>query len=200
MEIGLFFRRKVLFTFLLVQLYTLAWCQSEIIESKWKFDDMYDLCMEKYGIDQLLANGVYFEDIYRTALGHPYLCENEFTRGRVIYQNKSYANLDLKFDIYNGQLLLKQKQSEFNLVTILTNEFVSAFDLNEMHFRKISFPAMEPEFYQVIKGEGKMQCYYKWYKIRKESIKDEHSLIYNFSGEKRKSYLYFDGRLVQIHL
>jgi hypothetical protein len=185
MKIGLIIKRRVFFILLIIQVYTIGWSQSASID--------------KYGIDQQLANGVYFEDIYYNALGHPNLMGDTFQKGNVVYRNQQYYQLDLKYDIHSGHLLLKHHLPEIELVTILTNEFVASFDLNERKFEKISFPDKEPEFYQIIMDQGNIHCYYKWFKVRKESITDDKKLRYKFSGDNRKAYVFIDGQLIRFY-
>lgn len=176
-------------TFLFLMIFSIGQAQSISHSGIDNITKIYNLSQEKYGVDQLLANGVFFEDIYRLATGHPYFRMDNFSKASIIYHNKSYKNIDVKFDIHAQRLIIQLRQNESPLLIVLTNEFISEFSIFNMQFIKTSFDKQKPVFYQAINDSGTVQCYYYWYKNRKETINDDDQFIYSFSGDKRRSFI-----------
>ena len=172
-------------------------CQAQSInfQEEENVSVIYELSKEKCGTDQLLTNGVFFEDIYRLAIGHPYFLTDTFFKASIIYHHKLYEDVEIKFDIHSQKVLIKLEQKGSPLIIVLTNEFISELEIFGKRFSKKSFYNTEQEFYQMIDGSGAIQCYYSWYKNRRETINKDDKLISNFSKDKRRSYIFLDGVL-----
>ena len=193
-------------------------------EPKNKFEVISKLAMEKYGVDPLLVNGVYFENPYHNAKGHQFLLDGDFHLGSVIFRNKRYDEVRLMYDVYSQQIVAnhkvtkeirvklsgdelvseewlrqqiaaKQESNNEMLTNYLSNEFINEFWLNESHFKRLSLEDNEPEYYQVISENEQLKCYYSWYKIRYKSYDKGDYLSYSFSESKFKSYMLIEGKL-----
>jgi len=174
---------------------SVASSQSDLSKSTGSFEQVAELSERAYGLDQQLVNGVFFEDVYRGAKGHPYLFEDLFVMGSVVFRNKPYEKVLMKYDLYAQQLLISHPHEGFQMTSILTDDFVSSFEIYGMDFRKLSFSEGSPTYYQVISEKELLSCYVQWVKVRNETINENDSRQYLFAGEKRRLYLYMDGEI-----
>jgi len=124
-----------------------------------------------------------------------YFLEGGFQPGKVIFKDKEYDNVRLKYDIFKQQILILHQREDVLIKTILTDEFISGFSIFGLEFRKISLGGNETTYYQVLRVNPGMTCYHHWYKDRNESIRDDDSKQYIYTANKRKSYLDMDGVL-----
>ncbi len=158
---------------------------------------VFELAEAKYGTDQQLFNGVYFEDTYRNAKGHPYFSEDRFMEAELVYGRKFYAGVQLKYDLYLQQVLIHQDGPGQGLTTVLKKEFIESFSFGGMDFRRLVTDEGVSDLYQLVAGQEEegLQCYKYWLRERYEKISDENTILYSFSENKARTYLMFDGVL-----
>ncbi len=111
-------------------------------------NELYKSVDNEYGIDQVLVNGICYEDEYLGTVGHPFLFENQFYKGTLTYREREYQGLDIKYDIYKQQVILYIRQNNSIAWIIPPNDFISAFSLGDKLFVKHTFEGV-PGFYQV---------------------------------------------------
>lgn len=143
---------------------------------------------EQYGPDQFLVNGVRYYNTHTGCTGHKFFGNNEYTRGKLILENKKYHDVFLKYNLYDQQLILQhlyKRQIYYEI--ILSNSRIREFELEEKLFRKCYFPCTDTLFFQVLE-EGDLACYYHWSKVLIPT-KTETYWQGEFSGQKRTSYL-----------
>lgn len=157
-------------------------------------DKVVSLANEVYGLDQQLVNGVFFEDVYRGSDGHPFLLEDAFVEGSLVFRNKAYESVRIKYDIYAQQLLINHLHEDYAMTSILTDEFVNAFNIYGKQFQKMSVDAGSlPTYYQVLAELENLQCYVYWFKVRNESINDNNVRYDVFMPDRRKFYIQMNG-------
>lgn len=161
------------------------------------YSELYNYIQTEHKSDQVLVNGLYYDNYYRNAIGHPFIFEDVFYKGTFVYQNKQYKGLDMKFDIYEHILLISYILNNRNIRFIPINDFISEFRLNEMYFKKYSFPGMAPEFYQVIADYDNIKCLYYWFKKRTESSHFRVITSYQFYKSEKTRYLVLDNELLK---
>lgn len=152
------------------------------------WNELYPSVKKAYGLDQLLVNGVCFEEYYLGSIGHPFLFEDQFLKGTLIFQGRTYKDVNLKYDICKQQIVLYVTQNNSNIWIIPPNEFISSFSLDNLLFKKFEFQGTS-RFYQVAFDSENLKCLYYWSKIRYDS---DHQKNYNssrFTDSDRKSYL-----------
>jgi hypothetical protein len=146
-----------------------------------------------YGLDYNLINGRRYVNLYSTADGHPFLGENSFYRGNIIINNKSYKDVEIKYDICNQEILLQYKYFSGNTdIIILVEKFIDGFEMDGRLFRKYNFPETGPRFYQVV-SQGNFFCLYYWKKEFNKGL-SAHS-FFAYSPEKHLSYLVIDNKI-----
>lgn len=161
------------------------------------YSELYNYIQTEYKSDQVLVNGLYYDNYYRNAIGHPFLFEDVFYKGTLVCQNKLYKDLDMKYDVYEQKLLIRYILNDRNIRFIPPDEFISEFSFNEMHFKKYSFPGTVPEFYQVIADYDNLKCLCYWYKRRTESSHTRAFSSYRFYDSEKNCYLVLNDKLLK---
>jgi len=104
---------------------------------------------------------------------------DEFRNGSITYNNQNYFNLDLKYDIFNDELVVKP-YPETNYIQInLLKEKVDSFKIGNEKFANLKLlPATFKGGYyeETLIGKNSI-LYIKYYKEKRDIIKDEHFLI-----------------------
>ncbi|HKK62481.1 MAG TPA: hypothetical protein VJ951_07970, partial [Bacteroidales bacterium] len=118
--------------------------------SQTHYQMIYEKSSEKYGVTSLLLNGVYFDDPYIGARGHPYLGKDIFRKGTIVFRNKIYSNVLMKYDIDEQRIILNHNHPETRLVTILPNVFIESFKIGDDVFKNASFNGGEKQYYEVV--------------------------------------------------
>lgn len=150
---------------------------------------------EAYGIDQQLANGIYFEDIWHDAIGHPYFFEDAYVPAGLVYKQKSYTDVPVKYDIYQQRLLVWHNDPHAQYTSVLINDYITEFTINGKLFRRKLFKERAPAFYQVIVDAEPVGCYYTFSRKMDEVITDRDKYVPSFSETTRKNYLCLEGTL-----
>lgn len=156
------------------------------------YNKLYKYVSDEYGFDQILVNGIFYEDIYRKKVGHQFFLENKLYKGNLTFRGKEYKGLEMKYDIYNNQLILYVKNDISVAWIVPPDDFISVFSLGDKHFSKLNFEG-EPRFYQVVFDSEKLKCLYFWYKKMLETYDDRKDISYNFFDSEKKCYLVLNG-------
>ncbi len=157
-----------------------------------KAENVYELVELKYGIDQLLVNGKYFENIYINDLGHPYFSEDEFKKGYLVLHNQTFDNLKLKYNIWDQTLLVPYSHMP-NAAFIPPVDFIREFGINGHLFKKIKFENQKDQFFEEIySGEINLLC--SWYKSRDKSEHKVTFMAHKFSEPRKKLYVVVDNK------
>ena len=158
------------------------------------WNELYKSVVNEYGFDQVLVNGICYEDEYLGSVGHPFLFEDQFYKGTLIYREREYLGLDIKYDIYKQQVILYIRQNNSIAWIIPPNDFISAFSLGDKLFVKHTFEGV-PGFYQVIFDTEELKCLYYWSKLRYDSDHKRYYNSYRFTDSEKKTYLIVDDVL-----
>ena len=155
---------------------------------------IYEETLDKYGTAPLLRNGVFYEYPYFSAEGHPFLHDNNFSQGAVHYRNKYYPYVSIKYDIFHQQVILNQEQAGEMVQIKLTEEFVPAFSIGAMHFRKLTLEEASAYYQVVAEAPGIMSCRY-WHKSRNESHDNKAYKTFVFGEEQYRNYVLIGDRV-----
>lgn len=127
---GIFFK-KTATAIVLFMLILSSFGQSMASDSENSFVQIRAIAESEYGVDQQLVNGVYFEDVYRGANGHPYFPEDRFHEGSLVYKSKYYKGVSIKYDIYSQQLLLSYLKGNNLGNNGLSQQIISELEKNK---------------------------------------------------------------------
>ncbi len=159
------------------------------------YQKLFEQIQSQYGPDQTLLNGIFYQYPYRNAKGHPFFHENRFYHGDLVFNNILYKNMELKFDIFNQQLILNYYFNGNYTPLILPTELISYFSLEGKQFKTVCLKETGTAIYQVLGLNDSIQCLYQWSKQRRESDHLGQILSYKFTFEKRKTFLSINGEL-----
>jgi hypothetical protein len=81
-------------------------------------------------------NGTQYLNI-RDKYNHPYLGENEWMQGKILYNNKLYVVDKLKYDIQCDKIVLLVEIASGSFIMLPVGDFISEFYLSDKHFIKI---------------------------------------------------------------
>jgi hypothetical protein len=155
------------------------------------WNELYKSVVNEYGFDQVLVNGIHYEDGYWGKEGHPFLFEDQLYKGTLIFRGREYKGVDIKYDIFKQQVILFIMQNNSIAWIIPPNDFISAFSLGDKLFVKRTFQGV-PGFYQVVFDTEELKCLYYWSKSRfgSDHLRDYYS--FRFTDSDRKTYLIVD--------
>ncbi len=158
------------------------------------WNELYKSVVNEYGFDQVLVNGIHYEDGYWGKVGHPFLFEDQLYKGTLMFRGREYKGVDIKYDIYKQQVILFIMQNNSIAWIIPPNDFISAFSLGDKLFVKRTFQGV-PRFYQVVFDTEELKCLYYWSKSRfgSDHLRDYYS--FRFTDSNRKTYLIVDDVL-----
>jgi hypothetical protein len=159
------------------------------------FTTIYKMATEKMDASCLLLNGIYYENPYFNAEGHPFLNDGGFHTGSIVYRNRRYEGIRMKYDIFHQQIVINPRPEEPLLMILLSNEFISEFWLEGLHFRKDPDGGPGGSYLQVVWEEEQVRCYSSWYKLRYKSYRDGNLVSYRFTDHKQKRYLQVNGKI-----
>lgn len=159
------------------------------------FNQIYSAAEKAYGMPRELMNGALIENENQDVKGHPYFLDYYTNQGSAIYRGKRYSNLDLRYDLYDQQVLLIYVDNQVEYKLWLQKEFITEFTVENRTFI-FDTPGDEKEakIYQVIGEDGPVRVLY----FR------EKGLINMYAGnadkkaysEQKETYILMDNRLV----
>ena len=146
---------------------------------------------------QLLYNGRIWKNLYYNIRGDEYLFSKDFLHGSVTMNGKTFNNVDLKYDIYNDELILMVNAATY---IQLNKEMVTAFTLDYSNtvynFRKLPSNSQSAlSGYVNILYEGKTSLYLKF---RKEILKLAVDHKYDEFNQIQSLFLNRDGQYNKI--
>jgi hypothetical protein len=147
-----------------------------------------------YGLDQTLYNGKKYNYCPPAgARGNQNLFSPDYIDGSVTINGKCYQDINLNYDLFNQQLLLKyaDKQGAGNIIEV-SKAWLLGFRLGMMNFEFLNLEK-EPRFFQVL-GEGPVRILYYWRKnLDVDGTVGSYHLT--FTRAARDSYVLMDGQL-----
>ncbi len=141
---------------IIFQLPVVAQQQSD--EGRTDYKKLYKSVMDEYGFDQVLVNGIFYEDKYWRKIGHQFYMEDQLYKGAIDLKERNTQGIDMKYDIFDQQLILYVKHNNSLVRIVPLNDFISAFSIGNKFFSKYNFQG-EPRFYQVVYDTGKNEMF-----------------------------------------
>lgn len=125
-----------------------------------------DSLSKVYGLDPLLYNGMIYNSFNPVkAKGDQYFSSSSFTKGEVTIRGIKYKDLDLNFDIYKEELLLRYTTSSNVYNTIMISKaWLEDFSIGNIRFKPYSTSEAPNRLYQVL-GNDSIQLLYYWKKV-----------------------------------
>ena len=164
--------------------------------------DYYNSFDSNVGIENTgLYQGVIYTDKYRTINEKTQFFQTrEFQQGSVCYDGQCYYNLDLKYDVYEDEVLIRLVTRVGGGTLKLVKDYIESFEIDGHNFIKI-LPENTPSlnaygFYEVALESTSFTLFTKHTK-KSFDRKDRKSIYYEFlNGPSENVLLYKDAYTV----
>ena len=180
---------------------SLLYCQSESCIPIYTVQEVSLIAEEKYGLDDLLFNGVeYFAENVR-ANGNPDFEWDKSLKTSLFIKGHAYDNTNLHYDIVLDQLILTNVQKNFVEHKILLNSsFVDSFSLGDHLFINLIDTNENSEnrgYFEKIFG-GKSMFLKKYTKsfVDTYDLRNRHG---KFSPQSSTCFIYNQGILIKVN-
>lgn len=144
---------KKVFFFLLISILT---CNLLFSQNPHDLSDPFvvvkDSLNRVYGLDPVLYNGIIYASVYpKNVKGDQYFSSINYVRGEATIRGIKYKNLDLNYDIYKQELLLKylNPNNSYNIIMI-SKAWLEGFSIGNVNFEFYSTPEIPRRIYQVL--------------------------------------------------
>lgn len=148
-----------------------------------------------------LYNGKRYYNIYKSSEdNHNLFTSPNFLKGDVVYDGASFFNINLKYNLFNDQLIFKPDGDKGFINIELIRDKVLSFKLNDHHF--INSKTLKENnnlisgYLEVIYNTPSLKLYAKRKKTVTERIR-QNKLVYLFTNEPI-FYLLHNGKLSEI--
>jgi hypothetical protein len=158
------------------------------------YNRLYKSVLDEYGFDQVLDNGFLYIEKYTRKIGHQFFMKDQLYNGTLVYRGEVYKRVEMKYDIYDQQLVLSIINNNSIEWIVPHNDFISAFSLGDIFFSKYNFGGVT-RFYQLVNDMGKVKCLYYWSKQRSDSDNINYLGFSEFTDSEKENYLLMDGSL-----
>jgi hypothetical protein len=148
--------------------------------------------------NQILYNGRIWRNLYSRVRGDQFLFTGMFMPGTVSINGKFFAGLDLKYDIFNDELLIRSNQG---IIVQLNKEMVDGFTI-EYNNRRYDFQKIKEDTNE--SGEGYLNILYRGRLELLVKYKKEIQLLavdntYDLFNQYNRVYLKKDGEMYLIN-
>jgi hypothetical protein len=148
---------------------------------------------------QYLYNGRVWRDLYSHKVnGDEYLYTKNFLPGAVTFNSRSFKNLNLRYDIYNDEILILTNQGN---VLVLNKEMVDSFNLEYEdiihNFENLGVDSMDMlKGYVEVLYKGNTSLYIKHIKVISRLAQGKP---YDSFEETHRAYLLKDGKTYRVN-
>lgn len=130
-----------------------------------------------------LFNGLRYLEEFRTLNNnHKFFSTSQFIKGNLIYDGQSYYDIDMKYDLFEDQVIVNLQGKSGNSITELNADRIEQFTLNGITFnRVITNNENLNGFYAIITDNKGVLCYKRYRKSQKKYIQNKN-IYYKFSA------------------
>lgn len=160
------------------------------------YNRLYKSVLDEYGFDQVLDNGFLYTERYTRKIGHQFFMKDQLFNGTLVYRGEVYKGIEMKYDIYDQQLVLSIYNNNSTEWIVPHNDFISVFSLGDKFFSKYNFGGVT-RFYQVVTDIGKVKCLYYWFKQKYTSTNIINMGFTEFTDNEKENFLVIDSSLKQ---
>jgi hypothetical protein len=186
----------LVFSLFILSISLTLFAQEQSHNTRTDYNKLYKSVIDEYGFDQVLDNGFLYDEKYYRKIGHQFFMKDQLYNGTLIYRGEVYKGVEMKFDIYNQQLVLSITNNNSIEWIVPHNDFISAFSLGDKIFSKYNIGGVT-RFYQLVSDTGKVKCLYYWFKQRFDSENINYLGFSEFTESEKENYLLLDGSLIK---
>jgi hypothetical protein len=140
-----------------------------------------------------IFDGIEYREKYVTINGnHKYFQTSEYLIGNIIYNEQPYYDIEMKYDLYNDELIVKLRNNIGFFVIKLIKEKIDNFTINNHSFVKITSndKKFNSEIFEILFKSNDLILYKKHKKFRKEHL--DKKFAYSEFSYKKEYLLYFN--------
>lgn len=149
-----------------------------------------------------LFNGSIYKEKYITKNGnHKFYLTSKFKNGTILYNNQTYYDIELKYDIYEDVLIIQLPgNSEYSFIQLI-NDLLNGFIIDNHNFIKISektdefYKATLHGFYEISHPNKTLKLLTKHKKSRKEHI---GNVVYSQFKEANEFFVFTNNKYYNI--
>ncbi|NAY90815.1 hypothetical protein GTQ34_02695 [Muricauda sp. JGD-17] len=161
--------------------------------------EYYNAYDERVGIENTgLYQGEVYAEKYRTINEQTQFFRTlDFQKGNVCYDGQCYYGLDLKYDLYEDQVLMKLISSAGGGTLRLFKEYVDSFELGGLKFVKLTeevAPGLNAYGFYAKAMESPTFILYTKYNKKSFERKDRSSIYYEFLDGPSEHVLLYKGK------
>lgn len=137
-----------------------------------------------------INNGPFYTDTYKTiGTNNMYLITNKYTIGNINYEGQNYYNVNIKYNVYEDELILNPHGESKHIGIILIKDKVDSFYINDKKFVKInqnksSLAELATGYYELERINDNFNFYIKHHKKLDKIINDD-GVYYNFPEDNQ---------------
>lgn len=148
-----------------------------------------------------LNNGSRYYNLYKVSdENHNFFSAPSFIKGDVTYDDDTFYNVDLKYDLFNDELIYQPNGSKAFINVELIKDKVLKFNFKDHQFIKSENITGNNDlvsgYLEIVYNTPNLKLYAKRKKTVTERIR-QNKLVYLFSNE-HSFYLYYAGKLNEI--
>lgn len=164
----------------------------------------YNWFDQNVGIENTgLYNGTRYYEKFRIRNGkHKFLLTPEFQKGDVVYWNQPYFDIDMKYDLFEGQIIIMLNKISGTSILQLNKKEIQSFRLDNRKFVYLKnvegdFSTVPvSDFFEEMVHTNLLVLYKKNRKIRNKYIVNK--VIYSEFKTKNEYYVSYDGGFYEI--
>lgn len=151
--------------------------------------------------NQKLYNGLRYYNLYKVSdENHNFFSAPNFIKGDVTYDGDTFYNVDLKYDLFNDELIFQPNGTKAFINVELIKDKVLKFNFSDHQFIKskniIGNNDLVSGYIEIVYDTSNLKLYVKRKKTITERIR-QNKLVYLFSNEP-SFFLYYAGKLNEI--
>ena len=151
-----------------------------------------------------LFNGSRYVEQFRAKKGsHKYFIGPHFQKANISYFNQPYYDIDLKYDVFENQLITNVNMVSGSSIIKLIPDEVQAFSFGSIEFIRLKdsdiYKSSESisGFYEIMMKDGPLILYKKHRKTRQDFL--DQKIVYSQFKSKNEYYVFFDNIYYQIN-
>ena len=163
--------------------------QAQVSEESENYLNWFD---QKVGIENTaLYEGIIYRETYRTINDKvKFYSTAQWLNGSVVYNGQLFSNIQLKYDIFGDELLVRQEDRLMGGALLLYKKKVSAFRLNGsefIHLQDLSSESAPKGYYQLLLSKENTKLFAKHQK--RDFLKRDRSSLYHEFVDQDKIYV-----------
>lgn len=149
-----------------------------------------------------ISNGIVYKEKFKTINGnHKFYLTSKFTPGNIIYNKQPFFDLEMKYDIYEDEIIIKLPTQSYSIIQLIKDK-IDEFSINNHRFIKVSERYEEYDneeisgFYEISYQSKKITLFKKHKKDRKQRL---GNFVYSQFKENSSYFILYNHKYYKIN-